>query len=433
MSKRSGGIIGNIFGGIIAGIILIIVGVILLWYNEGRTIKTSRSINEAEKEMISVSSDSIDSDNEGKLIATTGKLTYSSEGVTDYDFDIYVQTAKLVRKVEMYQWEESCDEDDNCSYKQVWKEDRIDSSKFDKETGHVNPELDYENRTFYAEDIKVGAFELDSFKEYLSATSRVSIKDSNVTGFYVNNNYLVDYSGNPEVGSVRISYYLCDAKEVSVLAVQKGDSFAKYKAENGYEVYSLVNGSQTGSEMIEGLRSSNNMMKWILRLLGWLLNVIGFIALFSPLQKTIGRIPLIGSVVNGVTGLIGGLIGTAVSFVVIAVSWFAYRPLLSVCLLGGTAILLIGVKVLSSKKKNPDVVQQPVVPSQNLNTTPMPTNFQQSMVQQPVPQNMQPQQPVMQQQVVQPQVQPQQPMMQQQVVQPQQQPVDQNNNINGSM
>ena len=39
----------NKTGGILGGIILVIIGICLLWYNEGRTVKTQKAISEARK------------------------------------------------------------------------------------------------------------------------------------------------------------------------------------------------------------------------------------------------------------------------------------------------------------------------------------------------------------------------------------------------
>ena len=97
----------NKSGGIIGGIILVIIGICLLWYNEGRTVKTQKAISEAKKTYIEVKSDKVDSKNEGKLIATNGKidLTNANE-LVDNTFGIKTKSAKMVRSVEMYQWTE---------------------------------------------------------------------------------------------------------------------------------------------------------------------------------------------------------------------------------------------------------------------------------------------------------------------------------------
>ena len=97
-------------GGFLGGIIIFIVGIFILWSNEGRTVKEQNAINEALKGYTDVSSEKIDSKYEGKIIATTGKIDLSnSPVVSDSKFGISQNAVKLKRNVEMYQWEESCE------------------------------------------------------------------------------------------------------------------------------------------------------------------------------------------------------------------------------------------------------------------------------------------------------------------------------------
>ena len=53
-------------GGIVSGLLLLIVGIGILWYNEGRTVKTQSTINEARKKYTDVSSEKIDKKYEGR-------------------------------------------------------------------------------------------------------------------------------------------------------------------------------------------------------------------------------------------------------------------------------------------------------------------------------------------------------------------------------
>ncbi len=54
--------------GILFGIILFIVAFPLLWWNEGNSVKTYRSLKEGQGVVISVSSDMVDPANNAKLI-----------------------------------------------------------------------------------------------------------------------------------------------------------------------------------------------------------------------------------------------------------------------------------------------------------------------------------------------------------------------------
>ena len=124
-------------GGIISGLLLLVIGIGVLWYNEGRTVATQSTINEAKKNYTDVSSKKIDEKYDGKLIATKGKIDLSEASTpTDSTFGISAKAAKLVRTVEVYQWKENCETDDNdqknYTYEKVWEDRLIDSSDLKK-------------------------------------------------------------------------------------------------------------------------------------------------------------------------------------------------------------------------------------------------------------------------------------------------------------
>ena len=345
-------------GGIVGGFIILIIGICLLWYNEGRTVKTQAAINEASKNYTQIKSDKVDSKYEGKLVATNGKLDLTeSNELVDEKFGVKAKSAKLVRKVEMYQNVESCTTNDNnvetCNYKQEWEDRLIDSSEF-KEKGHDNPStMPYESMEYLADNVKLGAF---SFPKNLQ--SRLSVKvDVNedklkeefnnrveglkVTGKYINN---INDDGVAKVGNVRISFSYNDAESASVLAQQSDDSFVEYTAKNGKSVYRLKEGTHTGAEILQDMRDENNMWKWILRLVGTILIMAGIGALFDPIQKLANYVPILRNIVSFATGLVSFVLGLAISLLVIAIAWFRYRPLLSIILIVIVVGLIVGLK-----------------------------------------------------------------------------------------
>ena len=356
----------SIFGGIIAGIICIIVGIGLLWWNEGRTVRTQKGINEAKENYVQVKSDKVDSKYEGKLVATNGKLDISnSEELVDATFNIKVASAKMNRVVEMYQWSEDCHTDDNnvekCTYKKEWSDDLIDSSNFNK-SGHENPSsMPYESETYLAEDVKLGAYDLpDSLVDNLSTKKEVKNEElsdqfaDKIEGYAVDGKYITNVKADedPVIGSVRVSFEYNDADSASVLAVQSGNTFAKYNTKSGTTIFRIKEGIHQGSEIIKDLIDENNFFKWLLRALGTLLVILGIGSIFSPIQKLTNFIPLLGGAVSLVTGLISFVAGLAISLIVIALAWFRFRPVLSISLLVVVAILIVILVCIKKKTKN---------------------------------------------------------------------------------
>ena len=351
-------------GGVLGGFALLLLGIGLLWYNEGRTVANQSTINEARKNYQDVKCEEIDSNNEGRLVATKGKIDLSEAAVlVDSTFDISAKAAKLVRTVEVYQWEESCttDENDNktCTYEKKWHDGLIDSSGF-SQSGHDNPtSLMYDSESFVADNVKLGAFYLpEELIKSVSADKKIGNNilteqyKNNVEGVVVVGNYLTNVSDNvPKIGDIRISYAYLDEENVSVMAVQRGASFEAFTSKKGIDVYKILKGNYTGAQILEKMTKSNNNLKWILRAVGVLLLVGAFSSIFSIITNLTDKIPLLGKVVSGATGLISGILGFALSLIVIAIAWFRFRPILSIVLLAIVVALVVFLKYYLPKIK----------------------------------------------------------------------------------
>ena len=351
--------------GVLAGLILLVAGIGLLWYNEGRTVKTQSAINEAKKAYVDVSSAKVDSKNDGKLVATKGKISLEdTEVLKDSKFNITAKAAKLTRKVEMYQWEEKCSTDDDdkktCTYDKVWSEKLIDSDDFEK-SGHDNPtSKPYESEVFYADNVKVGAFVLP--EELIKSLSNNKKKDyddlsaeyqNNVVGIKVDGNYLTNVKEEePEIGDVRISYEYLTEQTVSIMAVQNGDTFEAFTSKKGKDIYTIVKGNKTGIQILEDMTSSNKFAKWFLRLLGIFLTVSAFGSMFSFINTLANKVPVLGNIVSGTTSFISTVLGIAVSLVVIAIAWFRFRPILSIILIVIGGALVFFLKYYKKDEKN---------------------------------------------------------------------------------
>ena len=351
-------------GGIGAGFLLLLIGIGILWYNEGRTVKNQSTINEARKNYIQVKSDIISEKNEGKLVATKGKLDLKEAGeLVDSKFGISAKAAKMVRTVEMYQWKEECETDDNdkknCSYEKSWESTIIDSSEFE-EGNHDNPDnMPYDTEVFLASNVRMGAYLLpDELVRQLSCDKKKSNSDlvsqynNSVESIKVDGNYLTDVKDNsPEVGNIRISYQFIDSGSVSVLAVQTDDTFEAYTSKSGSDVYKILRGNYTGAQILEKMTKSNKTWKWILRFVGILFVISAFSSMFSFITNLTNRIPIIGNIVGGATSIISIILGLSLSLIIIAIAWFRYRPILSIILLVVVIVLVVLLKFYSKNKE----------------------------------------------------------------------------------
>ena len=346
-------------GSILGGLIFILIGIALLGYNESRTVKTQSAINEALKVYIDVQSENVDPANEGKLIATKGKIDISNATeLKDQTFNITALGVKLERLVEMYQWQEECTTDENnkevCNYTKVWSEDINDSTMFENKE-YVNPtSKKFETEEYFAQNVKLGAFDLSSrlieslsYNEDLTYEFLSSQYKEEKEGFKLDGKYLINYDNTvePKIGNLRISYKVAKDGSASILGVQKGNGFEAFTGKKGKSILTIRRGEYTGREILNQLTKENKIVKWLFRIVGTLLIIFGISSFFAPLQRLAGKVPILGSVVNTSTGLISLLLGFTISLLTIAIAWFKARPILALILIVIAIVLFIILKL----------------------------------------------------------------------------------------
>ncbi len=91
--------------GIFFGFLMFIVAFPLLFWNECRAVDRAEALEAGRGAVVSVSSDKVDSGNEGELVHLSGMVKVD-ETLTDAEFGISVKGLALKREVEMYQWVE---------------------------------------------------------------------------------------------------------------------------------------------------------------------------------------------------------------------------------------------------------------------------------------------------------------------------------------
>jgi hypothetical protein len=355
--------------GVIVGLILVVVCVVLLFWNEGRAVQTAQSLDEGSKVVRDVKPDSVDSANNGKLVHTTGDLS-TKETLKDTTFGATANALILRRKVEMYQRKlktetkkkngggedtiYTCDE-------KVWSSEAEDVSKCNDV--QKNPDMASKSEDFVASEATLGAFKVsaellqqltggdtlavtaDTLKEADAETAKkATISDGKV--------YVGKDPGHPEIGDVRVSFSVVKPTTASVLAAQKDGGFAPYQSKAGDQLLTLTPGSQSAAEMFKSAKAANSTLTWILRFVGWLLMAIGFFLIFRPLETVADVLPIFGTLLGAGLFIFACLLASMVSTVTCAIAWIFYRPILAIALIGaGVACVVVLVVVGKSRKK----------------------------------------------------------------------------------
>ncbi len=353
--------LGKSITGVLVGLALTAGSFVLLWWNEGRSVKTYLGLREGEKIAISVAADGIDTGNEGKLVHLVGHAAAKDE-VADPVFGPKLAGAvKLHRTVQMFQWVETKKTTTRTKlgggeetvteyhYQQEWSEKYHSSSEFRHPQGHANVSPAYQSQTFIARDATIGAFALPEFliqewkdlrplpvaMEQLKPEHREKAQAQSVWL------YLSGRADRPVNGDVRIKFDTIPAGEASVLVRQVRDTFEPYLTQVGTKIARINAGVHSKESMFAAAQAENTLQTWLLRGLGALLMFIGIVLVFQPFKILADVLPLAGRIVGAGTGMIAMLLAGMGSTITIALAWLWYRPLLGVAVSCGAVTLFV--------------------------------------------------------------------------------------------
>ena len=366
--------IGDSFRGMLFGVLLFLLALPLLFWNEGRAVRRTRTLAAGAASVIPVPADRIDPRNEGKLIHVSGML--SADGtLSDPLFGISSRGIALERQVEMYQWVEhssvksekqlggSVKKTTVYTYEKEWSSSPVDSSKF-KEPGHGNPAFTITEEKWYAGNVRLGAFSLppEMIRRIGGAVPYSVPPDlkfpTGMSGFIVNGAIMIPASASapavpdvPQIGDVRITFRQILPHEISVIAGQSGHRFQVFPTKQG-TILLLADSVQSAEAMFRRAESANTFWTWVWRIVGFLMMLIGIGMALRPLSTLADVLPLLGDLVGAGASLVAFLIALPCWLIVIALSWIVYRPLLAGVLLavaGGAVFFLLRRR----KKKAP--------------------------------------------------------------------------------
>lgn len=345
--------LGDAIKGIVFGMVMFVAAFPLLFWNEGRAVRTAKSLAEGRGAVVSVSSERVDAANEGKLVHTTGRAK-TGETLADKDFGVTENAIRLRRRVEMYQWKETSKSEKKdkvggstetvttYTYDREWSESLIDSSRFKKSSGHQNPRgMAVKAEKWSASKVTLGAYML-SPSQVVAIGGEEPVKitadmappalpanaKADGGGYYLGND-----PQSPRIGDVRVTFFRVPEGDLTVVAKQTANSFQPYRAQAGGSVDLQRRGIASADDMFASAEQSNVVLTWILRGVGWLVMCFGIGLVMRPLSVLASVLPILGDIIGAGTGIIAFLLGSVLSVVTVAIAWITFRPLLGVGLL----------------------------------------------------------------------------------------------------
>ena len=364
-----GGRLKNALGGTVFGVLMFIAGTMLLFWNEGNFVKTKKSIQEAGTALVSVRDvSSLDPALDGKLIHASA-FADTQDTLTDGLFGVSEKAISLSRKVEYYQYKEHSRTETKdkigggqervvtYTYTQEWVPDPVNSGSFEdpsyRSSNFVLTRLD--DKREYAANVSFGGYKLPSFiissirgnvpadvkltgQELQRWEDEVSknmaalglSRDTQMVHVQGNEVYLGKSPSNPAIGDVRVTLAKIVPADISIIAKVYGNTFETFTASNGRSFSSVAMGLVSADAMIEGAKSTNKVITWILRIIGIILVIVGLKGMFGILPALFKVLPFLGSIVDAGLGLVCFIGGASWSLLVISISWLLYRPLIGI-------------------------------------------------------------------------------------------------------
>ena len=368
-SRMKNSIIGALIG------TLLVLGMVgLLFWNEGRAVKTARALTEGAGAVVSIDAKTLDPANEGRLVHVAGPVTPGSVP-EDTMFGMRAEGAVgLNRTVEMYQWKETSKSETKTKlgggqetvttydYSREWSSSRQDSSSFHDKAFHENPAFPVEAEEFATDQVTLGAFVFAGSRvASLGKDSAIPLTPDNAAraaqalgkpqAVVQGNLVFIGRNGQaPQVGDLRLGFTRADLKEMSAVGQQKGNGIDAWKSSNGREIFLSQAGIADAAKMFADAVTANNLVTWLVRVVGLIAMLIGFSLAFSILGVIGDVIPFVGSVVRAGTGFIALVLTALLGSVTIAIGWIAYRPFVGIAILAVGFAIAFAVGKMGAKK-----------------------------------------------------------------------------------
>ncbi len=354
MIGRKGNVSENLGCSAFFGTILVLSWTVSICAREAWNARIPQALQECRQKVVSVGSDMVDPANEGKLVHVTGILTGSGSNKVD-DLGIGTECLILKRNVEMFQWDEICEEktetwsdgrsstSNSYSYQKIWWPESIDSAKFNSCASTSNPPpSDFVPPSC---SIKEGVITLGSFSLNLALQEQMIIEERlplatippglmkvlpNASQTLQNGVVFLGAEPKaPRIGDRRISYSIVKPRKYTIMGMQTHGGFTTFKTGNGCDILLISPGALTPEEMLSGSEKATLMLVKSERIAEFLMISLGFFLILWGLRKADlenlipGRIPyLILRLISRFPSLFAGSLAMMVAWTYFHPPWF---------------------------------------------------------------------------------------------------------------
>ncbi len=332
------------------GLILVPASIVLLYWNEGRAVDAIRALERGAAAIVEVDATRVDPQGNGKLVHVSGMMQPTTP-VRDPVFSVTGDgLLRLSRTVEMYQWKETTSSQSQQSvggskttettytYQHAWSDQPIASGQFKVRDGHQNPPMQVRSATFNAGEVKLGAYRVDpSLLDKVTTFTPLQPQSPPPTGYQASGDgfYQGQNPGQPAIGDVRVTFTAIPAQTVSVAGAQSNGVLTSYRDSNGYTIALAEPGVVPASALFHDEQKSEGRLTWILRGVGFVMMLIGFVCMTRPLTMLFAVLPFLELLVGAGAFLVALTLAVPITLLTIAIAWIVHRPLIGGALLLG--------------------------------------------------------------------------------------------------
>jgi hypothetical protein len=347
------------------GLIMVPAAIALLYWNEGRAVDAIRALNRGAAAIVEVDSAAVDPGSNGRLVHLSGMLRPTTPA-KDPEFGVTADgLVRLSRTVEMFQWEEetstksqqnvggSKTTEKTYTYKREWSAQPVDSEHFKVPGGHRNPAMRARSATFDGAGVKLGFWQVDpSVLDKLTMFAPLTVQSAPPSGYQASGDgfYHGQDPGQPAIGDVRVSFTGVPAQTVSVAAAHASGVLTAYRDPNGYTIALAETGVVSAAVLFHDEKKSEGILTWILRGVGFVVMLIGFVCVTRPLTMLFAVLPFLESLVGAGAFLVALTIAVPITLLTIAIAWIVHRPLIGGLLLVGAVAAMFLLRQLHPRR-----------------------------------------------------------------------------------
>ncbi len=285
---------------------------------------------------------------------------HSQTWLRDPLFLVRAQVIRLIRDVKMYQWKEiqtdhttthsdgSQSHETVYSYKKVWSQRALESSRYQRPKGHQNPAMPYSSLSFTAKAVQLGAFKLSpKFINQIPKRAPLALTQAQIEKINLKLKTAFKLMGvaagtgevaQPKIGDLRVSFRVIQPQLVSVMAQQYNGELRPYISPHG-KVAILSAGQKGAVAMLEQATLHNQIKTWLIRVGCALMVWLGLFLSLRPLRGW----SLIRLLLKQAPLWRCGILTLIMMSQITAVTWMAVNSYVSMGLWGFSAVLLLSL------------------------------------------------------------------------------------------